>query len=351
MSEPTEPTETDLEAEEAPPTTDEIRPSKDGRTVYQRMADAIADLTYIPKAKGEGVSYAFRSIDAAMNALHPVLARHGLFNSGAQVLDDWALNPIPGTNNRTQHQAVFRITVTMYGANGDSVTLGPGLAQSHDYSDKAVYQAQQNAWKYLVLEAFSIPTEEPDMDGRDADSVPDVDTSEVAKLIEQAKSAGVEGNWDRAMNEALKGPDWVEYVARNLRNRIERHVKREIAQNEPEPVSGTEASAERPEAQSDRKAPQETGVPDDAGEQAAREVAAAEVGAPDPDPDRDPPTVLTGDQLKDLIAAARDEGRNKTWVLKRARTVAESYDLPAPKTTDEITVEVAAELYADLQQK
>src|SRR5690606_24680661 len=75
-------------------------------------------------------------------------------------------------NNRQQTQALFRVCVDVYAADGSSVTLGPGLAQSHDYGDKAVYQAQQNAIKYVLLEAFCIPTSEQDMDAREADAVP-----------------------------------------------------------------------------------------------------------------------------------------------------------------------------------
>ena len=143
----------------------------DTRTVHERMADALADLSYIPKGRSKGVNYEFRGIDAVLNHLHPVLAKHGLFLS-PRVLDDWQVNMIPGSKDRQQSQALFRVCVDVYGPAGDCVPLGPGLAQSHDYGDKAVYQAQQNAIKYVLLEAFCIPTQEQDMDAREADPVP-----------------------------------------------------------------------------------------------------------------------------------------------------------------------------------
>jgi len=139
--------------------------------VYEGMAAVMADITAIAKVSSENVSYKFRSVDDVMNALHVPLSKAGLFLS-PRVLDDWQLNPIPGTNNRTQFQASFRICVDVYASDGSTVTLGPGLAQSHDYGDKAVYQAQQNAIKYLLLEAFAIPTEDQDMDARAPDDVP-----------------------------------------------------------------------------------------------------------------------------------------------------------------------------------
>lgn len=134
------------------------------------MAKVVADIGGIAKISSPNVNYKFRGIDDVMNALHKPLAEHGLFLA-PRVLDDWKVNMIPGTNNRTQSQALFRICVDVYHKDGTMMTLGPGLAQSHDYGDKAVYQASQNAIKYLLLNAFSIPTGDVDMDSVTADDV------------------------------------------------------------------------------------------------------------------------------------------------------------------------------------
>lgn len=149
-------------------------------TVHERMAQVIKALSYIPKGSSPGVNYQFRGIDAVMNHLHGPLADNGLYLS-PRVLDDWQVNQIPGTNNRTQTQAIFRVCVDVYAEDGTMTTLGPGLAQSHDYGDKAVYQAQQNAIKYVLLEAFAIPTAEQDMDSRQADDVPVFDVAAFAR--------------------------------------------------------------------------------------------------------------------------------------------------------------------------
>lgn len=145
-------------------------------SVHEAMAKAMVAVSAIQKTSSTSVSYKFRSIDDVMNALHGPLADNGLFLS-VRVLDDWQLNPIPGSPDnqgrpRTQFQASFRVEIEVFHSSGESVTLGPGLAQSHDYGDKAVYQAQQNAIKYLLLTAFAIPTEDQDMDARTPDDVP-----------------------------------------------------------------------------------------------------------------------------------------------------------------------------------
>lgn len=178
--------------------------------VYPRMAKVIAALSYIPKGRSSGVSYEFRGIDAVMNHLHGPLAEQGLFLA-PRVLDDWQVNMIPGTNNRVQGQALFRVCVDVYAEDGSKVTLGPGLAQSHDYGDKAVYQAQQNAIKYLLLEAFCIPTAEQDMDGRESDAVPTADAAEHARIL--AELGALIPSLPEDKREAMR-----DYAARSLAN-------------------------------------------------------------------------------------------------------------------------------------
>ena len=199
----------------------------DTLTVFERMAAAVGDLDYIPKGRSQGVNYEFRGIDALMNHLHPVLAKHGLFLA-PRVLDDWHVNLIPGTpdhkgNPRQQSQALFRVCVDVYGADGQCVTLGPGLAQSHDYGDKAVYQAQQNAIKYVLLEAFCIPTEEQDMDGRQADDVPapaPVDLGPLEQAITVAQDVGLEKDWDTVRQWAGQSQAHVDKAVEKLQAEV-----------------------------------------------------------------------------------------------------------------------------------
>lgn len=142
--------------------------------IYLQMSKVAGALAAIPKQSASGVNYQFRSVDAVMNALHGPLTEHQVFYV-PRVLDDWQLNLIPGSNDkdgnpRQQVQAVFRVEVEFYAQDGSSV-VARGLAQSHDYGDKAVYQAAQNAIKYLLLQAFCIPVGEEDMDARQPDPV------------------------------------------------------------------------------------------------------------------------------------------------------------------------------------
>lgn len=171
-------------------------------------------LNYIPKQRSAGVNYEFRGIDAVFNHLHHLLAEEGLYLS-PEVLDDWKVVPIPGTKDRTQYQALFRVRVDVEAADGSRTTLGVGLCQSHDYGDKAVYQAQQNGVKYVLLEAFAIPTAEQDMDARHADEVRALTAEEISeRLANRLKVRAVElsgGDKDagKALFEKVVGPQLV----------------------------------------------------------------------------------------------------------------------------------------------
>lgn len=292
----------------------------DTRTVHQRMAAAFADVTAIAKQSAEKVNYQFRSVDAVMNALHPILAAHGLFPS-PRVLDDWQVNQIPGTNNRMQTQALFRIAVDMYGANGDTVTLGPGLAQSHDYGDKAVYQAQQNALKYVLIEAFCIPTQEEDQDARPADDVPAADLRALEASIARAEALGVQGQWDRARDVAKHSQEHADKTVAQVERRILKWQQEQDAESPataPGPAGGTDAPAETPGTESDD---QGDGV-----------------------------ELITAAQQTQLREAAKEAGWSTAKLKERAQALAIGEGGTPPESLAGVTVTVAAELFADLQE-
>lgn len=191
--------------------------------IHERLARVTAAVSHIAKQTSSGVSYEFRSIDAVMNHLHQHLADEGIVLS-PRVRDDWQLNMIPGTNNRVQSQALFRIDVYAMAPDGTEAKLGTGLAQSHDYGDKAVYQASQNAIKYVLLNAFSIPTGEPDMDARQPDAIP----TEHQQLLDElealldtaAQTDGVDGDPDKARAYARQSKAHAEKAIATVRDKL-----------------------------------------------------------------------------------------------------------------------------------
>ena len=169
-------------------------------------------LTPIAKESSAGVSYKFRSIDAVFNQLHVLLADNGLWLRPV-VLDDWQINLIPGTKDRQQGQALFRVELFACAEDESTHSLGIGLAQSHDYGDKAAYQAQQNAVKYILIEAFAIPTDDPDMDAREAEppTRTDVEVSpgDWLKTSVEAFAKWTSDERNNAYKDAMSSVEWV----------------------------------------------------------------------------------------------------------------------------------------------
>lgn len=208
--------------------------------VHERMVAVFADVKALGKERSHGVSYSFRSVDAAFNYLHPIIARHGLFTS-PRVLDDWQVDLIAGNpgntgNPRQQTRALFRVCVDVYAEDGTTVALGPGLCQSHDYGDKAVYQAQQNGLKYVLIEAFQIPTEELDMDAREADPVPSVPllTNEQKAELDDLAEQLPESSERRQKYQAARN-SWPSTRYEDLRDGMGSEVETLKAESQPQP--------------------------------------------------------------------------------------------------------------------
>lgn len=98
--------------------------------------------------------YSFRGIDAFVQALSPILSRHGVI-CVPRVLD--RLHEVHPTSSGGRQIMVF-LTVEwrIYGPRGDyieAVTVG----QAFDSGDKAANKAMSAAFKYLLGQLFAVP--------------------------------------------------------------------------------------------------------------------------------------------------------------------------------------------------
>lgn len=151
--------------------------------VVEAMSAVMNDVGAVKKTGTGDVPYSFRGIDQVMNALHGALTKHQVVvvPAGVQSIETERLN-----NGRAQG-VVLVMTYRIYGPRGDYIDVA-GVGGSVDYSDKAVNQAMSMSYKYALLEAFCIPTE--DMQDGDA-SAPTVEnaattpsTVDMRKLIQ-----------------------------------------------------------------------------------------------------------------------------------------------------------------------
>jgi hypothetical protein len=135
---------------------------------------------------------------------------------------------------------LFRLEVAVLAADGSSEVIGVGMAQSHDYGDKAVYQAQQNAIKYVLIEAFAIPTSDGrDMDAREASEIP-APTDPWPVLWERARIFKAWDDKERqaAILAAMKYLGIEEITELEHTERVFSHL---VAEYEKRPTEGQEA--------------------------------------------------------------------------------------------------------------
>lgn len=137
--------------------------------IYQAINSIMEDLEPISKDKrasygsGNG-GYAYRGVDDVMNALQPLMKKHGLFvvprvvhQEREERIEEKAYNG-QTKQSRTKF-SILTVEYTFYALDGTSVTatvVGEGM----DSGDKASNKAMSVAYKYACFQVFSIPTEE-----------------------------------------------------------------------------------------------------------------------------------------------------------------------------------------------
>jgi hypothetical protein len=170
--------------------------------VYQAINAVAAALSKEGIAKdrnNQAQGFKFRGIDDVLNALSPLLARHGL------CILPRCVERVCVERTNTKGTALFYVTVR---AEFDFVSSEDGskhtvamYGEAMDSGDKATNKAMSAAYKYAAIQAFSIPTE--------GDNDADATTHEVAAGMSQHVLA----DWLGAV--AAAAPDELEAIVRD----------------------------------------------------------------------------------------------------------------------------------------
>lgn len=114
-----------------------------------------------------GAKYSYRSADQVINALVPVLNKYGVFTTVNDIEHDLTERTV---GNKIVTVAKLTKRVTFYAPDGSNVT-STVAAESSDYADKATGSAQTYAYRYALLQTFTLPTDEEDPDARYVEKV------------------------------------------------------------------------------------------------------------------------------------------------------------------------------------
>lgn len=161
------------------------------KTVYQTIAAVMLDISKEGIAKGRKNSqqgFKFRGIDDVLNALSPLLSRHGLC-----VLPRVIAREVVERQSKNGG-ALFYTTLTVefdfVSADDGSKHTVTTIGEAMDSGDKSSNKAMSAAYKYACFQTFAIPTE--------GDNDADAHTHEVRTATVTAEQA-------EAIKDALEG--------------------------------------------------------------------------------------------------------------------------------------------------
>ena len=131
-------------------------------TVHQALSKVMGDVQAVRKdSKNQAQKFLFRGIDAVLNAVGPALRKHGV----TIVPEDVEVHRSNGAtaSGKQTAEVVVKVTYRVYGPAGDSIH-GKVAAEAMDFGDKAIAKAMSVAYRTFLLQALTIPTDDPDPD-------------------------------------------------------------------------------------------------------------------------------------------------------------------------------------------
>lgn len=162
----------------------------DKPSIHEALAAVMADVSHVGKGDtNTHFRFSFRGVDRIINAVGPVLRRHGVVGPFPELIDLQSRDVVTGQNKSTREVTVT-VAYTFHGPAGDSLRcIVPGEAQ--DQGDKAVAKAMSVAYRTALIQALCIPTDQVDPD---AQSYTRADR-ELQGWITKVKSAADEKGW------------------------------------------------------------------------------------------------------------------------------------------------------------
>jgi len=155
--------------------------------VHETVAAVMAEVTAVGKGEKHGQGWSFRGVDAVVNAVAPACRKHGLVVL-PEVLDHEA-SVLASSGGKQMRAVTVRVGYRLVGPEGDELTV-VSVGEAMDHGDKATAKAMSVAWRTALIQAFMLPTDEPD---------PDHDTYEVAAPVFDPRERG---SWPDVLSQS-----------------------------------------------------------------------------------------------------------------------------------------------------
>ncbi|MCA1844842.1 MAG: ERF family protein [Actinobacteria bacterium] len=147
------------------------RPLFPPKHIHAKLAAILKELPAIGKdSENTGLKFSFRSIDAVLNKINPLLGAHGVYVV-PRVID-------VKVEALAKGRAAVVTVEYRFTADDGSEVVAVSVGEGHDWADKAVSKAMTMAFKTCLGQVFAISTEEdPDSDSVQQDEVPSANPS------------------------------------------------------------------------------------------------------------------------------------------------------------------------------
>lgn len=132
--------------------------------IYTALAAVMADCDHVAKRdRNEHQRFLFRGIDAVVNAVGPVLRKHGVIV--APNVESVTYDTVQTSTGKPATACRVLATYSFYASDGSSIDTRVA-AEAWDSGDKAAPKAMSVAFRTALLQALALPTDEPDPDSQ-----------------------------------------------------------------------------------------------------------------------------------------------------------------------------------------
>lgn len=131
-------------------------------TVFEAWQRVMTDVQAVGKTGwNKNQEYPFRGVDAVMNAVGPALRTHGVVIVPS--IGKVEVRDVASARGTLMREVRVEVTYRVYGPQGDWFS-GSVPGEALDTGDKATAKAMSVAYRTFLLQALTIPTDEPDPD-------------------------------------------------------------------------------------------------------------------------------------------------------------------------------------------
>lgn len=142
----------------------------DAPTIQQALGKVTKALKAVPKGdRNKDQGYNFRGIDSVMTALHPHLADAGVVIT--PMVENVTYDSYSTRKGTEMRVAVVTVRYRFHGPAGDYVDAVV-VGEASDTADKATNKALSAAFKYALVQTFTLPTDESDADSETHERAP-----------------------------------------------------------------------------------------------------------------------------------------------------------------------------------